>query len=216
MRRANRNGFTLGELLAVIGIIGILAAMLLTTLTHGVDMGRRTSCLNNERQLGQGLQMFLADKHAYPLAAIDYEDHYTGWENQLAWAELDAPAHNAKPPLYPRPGLWHCPSAYLPPGYSEAYPDYGYNCYGLSPRTATNSLGLGGQHIWIPGHPIHQPAPPINPSEVAVPSDMMAIGDGFKGGGNVIQDGWPILWRTYGLQEEREYVGSTRRVYSRH
>jgi prepilin-type processing-associated H-X9-DG protein len=45
---------------------------------------------------------------------------------------------------------------------------------------------------------------------------MMAVGDGFKGSRSVIQDGWYYLWRTYGMQEEREYVGSTKRTYLRH
>jgi prepilin-type processing-associated H-X9-DG protein len=45
---------------------------------------------------------------------------------------------------------------------------------------------------------------------------MMAIGDGFRGGNGAIWDGWPYLWRTYGMQEVNEYVGSTKRAYSRH
>ena len=145
-RSANRDGFTLVELLVVIAIIGILAALLLTATTRALGIARRTHCANNERQLGQAVQMFLADKHAYPLVVIDLPDHYIGWENTLARAELDVSAHNEKPPLYPRPGIWHCPSAHLPPGFGSAA-DYGYNCYGMSAQKGTNSLGLGGHHI---------------------------------------------------------------------
>jgi prepilin-type N-terminal cleavage/methylation domain-containing protein/prepilin-type processing-associated H-X9-DG protein len=213
MRRASREGFTLVELLVVIAIIGILAALLLTGSTHAIGIARRTHCANNLRQLGQALQMFVAAKHSYPLVAIDYPDHFTGWENTLARAELDAPAFNEKPPNYPRPGIWHCPSADLPQGF-DGYADYGYNCYGMSAQTDTNSLGLGGHHIWVDLK--HQPAPPVNESEVASPSAMMAIADGFKGGTGVIQDGWPRLWRTYGVREVEIYVGSTKRAYSRH
>jgi prepilin-type processing-associated H-X9-DG protein/prepilin-type N-terminal cleavage/methylation domain-containing protein len=205
--------FTLVELLVVIAIIAILAALLLAASTHAIGIARRTHCANNLRQLGQAMQMFVADKHTYPLVAIDYPDHYTGWENTLAQTELDSPAHNM-PSHYPRPGIWHCPAAYLPPGFSQATPDYGYNCYGMSAQTDTNSLGLGGHHIWISSS--QQPAPPVNESEVVSPSEMMAIGDGFKGGDKVIQDGWPYVWRTYGLQETGIYVGSTKRSYARH
>jgi prepilin-type processing-associated H-X9-DG protein len=42
---------------------------------------------------------------------------------------------------------------------------------------------------------------------------MMAIGDGFEGGNGIIQDGSPILLRTYGLTD---YLGSTKRSFSRH
>jgi prepilin-type processing-associated H-X9-DG protein len=147
------------------------------------------------------------------LVAIDYPDHYTGWENTLTRAELDGPAHNT-PARYPRPGIWHCPAAHLPPGFPESTPDYGYNVYGLTSPTDTNSIGLGGHYIWK--SPTQQPLPPVNESEVVNPSEMMAIGDGFKGGNGVILDGWPYLWRTYGLQEVGDYVGSTKRSYARH
>jgi len=214
MRKAKRDGFTLIELLVVIAILGILAALLLTALSLGVGTARRISCANNKRQLGHALQMFVADSHICPLAAIVYPDHYTGWENILARAELDVPAHNAKPPNYPRPGIWHCPSAYLPQGF-EGYADYGYNGYGLTTKTDTNSLGLGGHHIWYDYNTgvMHDPAPPIRESEVASPSEMMAMGDGFRGGNSIIQDGLSFLWRTYGVQD---YLGSTKRAYARH
>lgn len=42
---------------------------------------------------------------------------------------------------------------------------------------------------------------------------MMAIGDGFRGGNGVIEDGTPILCRTAGA---REIIGSTKRSFSRH
>jgi prepilin-type N-terminal cleavage/methylation domain-containing protein/prepilin-type processing-associated H-X9-DG protein len=214
MRRAKRDGFTLIELLVVIAIIGILAALLLTALSLGVGTARRISCVNNERQLGHAMQMFVADNHIYPLVAIVYPDHYTGWENTLSRSELGVPAHNAKPPNYPRPGIWHCPSAYLPQGF-EGYADYGYNVYGLTTKTDTNSLGLGGHHLWLDYHSVaHDPAPPVSESEVASPSEMMAIGDGFRGGNNIIQDGWGLLWRVEDAQEFN--LGSTKRAYARH
>ncbi|HEY5234146.1 MAG TPA: DUF1559 domain-containing protein [Verrucomicrobiae bacterium] len=205
--------FTLVELLVVIAIIAILAALLLTASTHAIGIARRTHCANNLRQLGQAMQMFVADKHTYPLVAIDYPDHYTGWQNTLAGAELDIPVQWDKPAHYPPRSIWHCPSAYLPQGL-DIQTDYGYNCYGMSASTDTNSLGLGGHHIWISSS--QQPASPISESEVVSPSEMMAIGDGFKGNDKVIQDGWPYLWRTYGMQEVDEYVGSTKRSYARH
>jgi len=63
MRKSHQRGFTLVELLVVIAIIGILAALLVPTLSAAKNKARRTTCLNNLRQLNLGIRMYADDSH---------------------------------------------------------------------------------------------------------------------------------------------------------
>ena len=58
-RRAR--GFTLIELLVVIAIIAILAAILFPVFAKARDKARQVACLNNEKQVSLGFQMYAQD-----------------------------------------------------------------------------------------------------------------------------------------------------------
>ena len=49
-----RAGFTLVELLVVIGVVALLIAVLLPALTSVREAARRTQCANNHRQVALG------------------------------------------------------------------------------------------------------------------------------------------------------------------
>jgi prepilin-type N-terminal cleavage/methylation domain-containing protein len=70
-----RHGFTLVELLVVIGIIALLVSILLPTLNRARESARRTKCLANLRSIGQMVNMYANAHHG--LIPIGYSGSST-------------------------------------------------------------------------------------------------------------------------------------------
>jgi prepilin-type N-terminal cleavage/methylation domain-containing protein/prepilin-type processing-associated H-X9-DG protein len=77
-KSVHATGFTLIELLVVIAIIAILAAILFPVFASAREKARQTACLNNMKQLGTGLSIYLGDyDDTYPMVRLADEKHAT-------------------------------------------------------------------------------------------------------------------------------------------
>lgn len=64
-----RQGFTLVEMLVVIGIIAVLGAILFPVYSQARENGRKANCLSNLRQIGQAVRMYSEDSGGFlPIA----------------------------------------------------------------------------------------------------------------------------------------------------
>lgn len=87
-----RKGFTLVELLVVIGIIAVLIAMLLPALKRAKEAAQRTGCMSNMKQLITAQRMYAEDwKGRLPFvnSAGMANDWKAGSGNAPGWLYLD-------------------------------------------------------------------------------------------------------------------------------
>lgn len=128
-----KKNFTLIELLIVIAIIAILAAMLLPALQSARERGKSTSCLNRLKQVGV-MMNFYCDDYQDWLPPVD--GNYPTWASYLVVAGYT----NQTRDVWQQKAYadFRCPSAPLLETAASGYPYeiYGINCYMAGAKTS--------------------------------------------------------------------------------
>ncbi|MBW3637368.1 MAG: DUF1559 domain-containing protein [Armatimonadetes bacterium] len=114
-------GFTLTEVLIVICIVMMLAAILLPALSRANDNARRISCASNLKQLSLGLRIYVQDYDDFFIPSGDIFTVPGGWSERLA-------------PYLKSSQVFQCPSEGTEQdNFALDYTDYYYNL-NLGPR----------------------------------------------------------------------------------
>jgi prepilin-type processing-associated H-X9-DG protein/prepilin-type N-terminal cleavage/methylation domain-containing protein len=130
--RTRSPGFSLTEVLVVIAVILVLAALTFAGASKMIDYGRGAKCTSNLRQIGVGLHSYIAENSGrFPDGRADVS--WQGWG--MCWYDAAAQNMGREYVIYhqgqPLPSCFGCPSGHGK-AYEPAWPytgDYAANAH---------------------------------------------------------------------------------------
>ena len=219
-------GFTLLELLAVIAISALLAALLLPALSKARGRAEAIACLNNTRQLELAVQLYVDDHNGFlpynlGMSGSSFRTNINWVNNVMSW---DLSSDNTNPATLTEASLgaytsgntavYHCPSDRTLSAIQRAAGwDRRLRSYSMNAMVGNaGTFSTTGVNINDPGYKQFFKATQIShPAEIFVFLDEHpdSIDDGYflnkktlaanmtYGANNAIQDEWTDLPATY-------------------
>lgn len=140
-RKAQKKGFTLIELLVVIAIIAILASILFPVFARARENARRSSCMNNLKQIALGMMQYTQDYDEKNPRVNLASDSQSSDENPRGWAD-------ALRPYLKSTQIFQCPSETNQPPVGTNRPRFsgvsatvaGYTDYWMNRQASQQSI----------------------------------------------------------------------------
>ena len=134
-------GYTLTELLIVLAVIAVLAALLLPAFSRARASARRSTCASNLRQIGAALQLYTADANGFfpPTVAGNFVNGRQENDANPSWRGLLVPYLGGASSL-------ECPEAGVPFGWKITFTESEMNSYAYNERLGQTVI-QGDTHI---------------------------------------------------------------------